>query len=236
MTTYGEVWTTLSAINVNEHTEKKNGLTYLSWAWAWATLMREYPEATYSFGDNEVLSDDTVITHCTINIGELERSMWLAVMSGYKNAPVENPSATQVANTRMRCLTKCMAMFGLGHYIYAGEDLPEDDEPKTKAKAKPKPKPIEEKTQALQQGIFEDFEKSLANMVEGDGDWDEKFCTDVCELVINIAKLTPLEGLKSLHVENKANLDKIKELYPNVYDAYVEELKSIRATKQEEGK
>jgi len=231
MTTYREVWTTLSAINVNEHTEKKNGLTYLSWAWAWATLMREYPEATYSFGDNEVLSDGTVITHCTINIGELERSMWLAVMSGYKNAPVENPSATQVANTRMRCLTKCMAMFGLGHYIYAGEDLPEDDEP-PKAKPKPKPKPVKEKTQGLQQ----DLEESLSNMVKGNGDWDEKFCTNVCELVIGIAKLTPLEGLKSLHVENKATLDGIKAAYPDVYDAYVEALKSIRAEKQEEGK
>ena len=60
--------------------------------------------------------------------------------------------------------------------------------------------------------------------------------TNVCELVIGIAKLTPLEGLKSLHVENKATLDGIKAAYPDVYDAYVEALKSIRAEKQEEGK
>ena len=60
---------------------------------------------------------------CKVKIGELERLMWLPVMD-YKNKAIVNPDTRAVSDTRMRCLTKCLAMYGLGHYIYAGEDLP----------------------------------------------------------------------------------------------------------------
>jgi len=124
--TFADVWKTLGSIDCSEHAEDKNGLTYLSWAWAWGITMEHYPYAQYEMLPNEVLPNDTVIVWCKVTIGHLSRSMWLAVMD-FKNKPVVNPTSTQIANSRMRCLTKCLSMFGLGHYIYAGEDLPSVD-------------------------------------------------------------------------------------------------------------
>jgi len=133
---YGEVWKTLSSVNVNEKTDKKMNLTYLSWAWAWGTLMEHYPFATYTFDEEATSSNGTVMTNCTLTIGNLQRSMFLPVMD-YKNNSIANPTSRQVSDTRMRCLVKCMAMFGLGHYIYAGEELPDSKVDEAEAKVVP---------------------------------------------------------------------------------------------------
>ena len=117
------VWKTLSSINVNEHTERKGNLTYLSWAWAWAVTKQHYPDACYTFHDNEVHSDGTMTVHCDVIIDELAHEMWLPVMD-HRNKAVENPNAFQINTAKMRCLTKGLSMHGLGAYIYAGEDLP----------------------------------------------------------------------------------------------------------------
>ena len=117
------VWKTLSSINVNEHTERKGNLTYLSWAWAWAVTKQHYPDACYTFHDNEVHSDGTMTVHCDVIIDELAHEMWLPVMD-HRNNAVANPNAFQINTAKMRCLTKGLSMHGLGAYIYAGEDLP----------------------------------------------------------------------------------------------------------------
>mgnify|MGYP003634997946 FL=1 len=117
------VWQKLSTIDVNQHTEKKGRFTYLSWTWAWATLMEHYPDSTYEFGENEIHSDGSVTTYCTVTVKGVSHTMWLAVMN-MKNQAMLNPPSTEIANTKMRCLVKALAMFGLGHYIYAGESLP----------------------------------------------------------------------------------------------------------------
>ncbi len=121
------VWETLSAINVNEHTEKKGNLTYLSWAWAWQTLMENYPNSLYEFEPPVNYDDGTAEVWVTVTITEGEeaifRRMWLPVMD-HRNKAVANPDSRAISDTRMRCLVKCLAMFGLGHYIYAGEDVP----------------------------------------------------------------------------------------------------------------
>ena len=128
-----EVWQTLSAINVNENTEKKGNLTYLSWAYAWATLMEHYPQSTYRFDNEHHLGNGSVMCSVTVSICDgddiVSRTMHLPVMDNRNNA-MDNPNSRQISDTRMRCLTKCLAMFGLGFYIYAGEDLPkaESDE------------------------------------------------------------------------------------------------------------
>lgn len=143
------VFEKLSAINVNDKVEKKNGLTYLSWAWAWGEVKKAFPDATYN-----VLSDPQtskpyfydenlgymVMTSVTINGETLE--MWLPVMDGanksmmakpykystrYGDKTVEAATMFDINKTIMRCLTKNLAMFGLGHYIYAGEDIPESE-------------------------------------------------------------------------------------------------------------
>ncbi len=134
--TFGQVWKTLSSVNVNEKTDKKMNLTYLSWAWAWGILMEHYPFATYTFDEEATSSNGTVMTNCTLTIGNLERSMFLPVMD-YKNNSIANPTSRQVSDTRMRCLVKCMAMFGLGHYIYAGEELPDSKVDEAEAKVVP---------------------------------------------------------------------------------------------------
>ena len=117
------VWKTLSSINVNEHTERKGNLTYLSWAWAWAVTKQHYPEAWYKFDANETHQDGTMTVHCGVYIDELGHDMWLPVMD-HRNNAVANPNAFQINTAKMRCLTKALAMHGLGAYIYAGEDLP----------------------------------------------------------------------------------------------------------------
>jgi hypothetical protein len=168
-----EIFNTLNAINVNEHTEKKNNLTYLSWAWAWAEVKKAYPDATYKirqFEGRPYIYDDNlgylVMTEMTIN--GLTHEMWLPVMDGANKAMKAEPYTYYVKNRNfqyakknpdnglyydkfgnrqdeyiekevdsatmfdintaiMRCLTKNIAMFGLGLYIYAGEDLPEGE-------------------------------------------------------------------------------------------------------------
>ncbi len=120
------VFRNLASIDVNKHTSKKGKFTYLSWTWAWATLMEEYPESTYEFLPNEIHNDESVTVHCTVTVEGISRTMWLAVMDN-NNRAIKNPSSTDIANNKMRCLVKALAMFGLGHYIYAGESMPEVD-------------------------------------------------------------------------------------------------------------
>lgn len=125
----GNVWNTLSKIDVNKYVEKKGNLSYLSWAWAWGTLCKHYPESTYEFSF-EVLGDGSVMTYVDLTIREgekeLVRKMWLPVMDNRNNA-VMNPNARAISDTYMRCLVKAVAMCGLGHYIYAGDGMPEVD-------------------------------------------------------------------------------------------------------------
>lgn len=126
-----QVWDKLSKVNVNEHTETKGSgnyqLTYLSWSWAWATLMEHYPESEFVFHSEQWGDDRTCTVSCTVTLRDGEsafpRFMWLPVMD-HKNLSVQSPTSRQISDARMRCLTKCLALFGLGHYLYAGEDIP----------------------------------------------------------------------------------------------------------------
>jgi len=134
MSFHKQLWDTLSSIDVNQYTEKKGNLTYLSWAWAWGQLMHNYPASTYRFDEPVTYADGSVEVRCTVELSDgensLKRDMWLPVMD-HKNKAIVNPDACQINKTKMRCLTKCLAMFGLGHYIYAGEDLPVNLNPYT---------------------------------------------------------------------------------------------------------
>ena len=86
--------------------------------------MDHFPFATYDFQPETYEANGTVMSHCSIKIGPLERSMWLPVMDSRNNS-IQNPSTRQIQDTRMRCLVKCLAMYGLGAYIYRGEELPD---------------------------------------------------------------------------------------------------------------
>ena len=130
-------------LNVNDHTEKKNGLTYLSWAWAWAEVLKVDPLATWETHEFNglpccILPDTSALVKTSVTIKGHTKSMWLPVMD-HKNKAIKGPDAFEVNKAIVRCLTKAISMHGLGLYIYAGEDLPEasDDERKASdAKAK----------------------------------------------------------------------------------------------------
>ena len=123
-------WETLSKIDVSEHTEEKNGLTYLSWAWAWGKVKDNYPKARYvkRIWDTELpyTKDDQgyAYVEVTVIIGDEEQSELMPVLD-YKNQSVKNPNSFQVNTALQRCLAKCCAMDGLGNYFYAGEDFPQ---------------------------------------------------------------------------------------------------------------
>lgn len=153
------LFTKLSAINVNEHTEKKNGLTYLSWSWAWAEFKKVCPDATYKI--LPVIENDNLgyMVQTEVTAEGITHGMWLPVMDSGNNAMKKEPytvktrykditvnAATMfdVNKAYMRCLVKNLAMFGLGIYIYAGEDLPEPSEPMVIKKSEAK----EEKKEA----------------------------------------------------------------------------------------
>ena len=141
-----DIFETLSEINVNERTEKKQGLKYLSWAWAWAEFCKACPDATYDVWRDESGNPFTFdpslgyMVYVSVSTGGVTHSMWLPVMDGAnkaqravdyeyetRNGKKSCKAATMfdINTAIMRCLVKCLAMFGLGLYIYANEDLPE---------------------------------------------------------------------------------------------------------------
>lgn len=170
--TNAEIFKALSELNVNEKTEKKNGLTYLSWAWAWAEFKKVCPDATYEvvkFNGLPYAYDENTgyMVYTRVKAGDITHEMWLPVLDGvnkamkaesysytiknpkfqyakkcedgvyrdsygreqpeYLEKTVEPATMFDVNKAIMRCLTKNLAMFGLGLYIYAGEDLPEGE-------------------------------------------------------------------------------------------------------------
>lgn len=115
----------LAAINVNEKTERKGNLTYLSWAWAVDQLMRLDPSATWEYKEPACFKD-TLMVFCSVNAFGKVMTAQLPVMD-HRNKAIPNPDAFQVNTAMQRCLAKAIALHGLGLYIYAGEDLPPDE-------------------------------------------------------------------------------------------------------------
>ena len=136
------VFERLSAINLNEHVEKKSNLTYLSWAWAWSATKKECPDATYKILPTDYDEALGFMCHTEVTIEGETLGMWLPVMDGanksmlktsyayasrYGDKTVDAATTFDINKTLMRCLVKNLAMFGLGIYIYAGEDVPEGE-------------------------------------------------------------------------------------------------------------
>ena len=140
----------LNNINVSEKIETKNGLNYLSWAWAWGELKKKHPNATYKVYERETeygpVNYFTDGKTCWVKVGVeiegIEHVEMLPVMD-YKNKSIllDNINSFDVNKNIQRCLTKAIARHGLGLYIYAGEDLPEEnadnDKPQNKVQNKP---------------------------------------------------------------------------------------------------
>ena len=116
--------------NVNENTEKKGNLTYLSWAWAWSEALKADSSASYKtemFGDKCFMEiNGTAMVFVTVTMFGKPMTCQLPVMD-FRNKAIINPDAFAVNTAIMRCMTKALSLHGLGLYIYAGEDLPEGE-------------------------------------------------------------------------------------------------------------
>ena len=134
------VFNTLNDIDVSKRVEKKQNLSYLSWSWAWTEVKKRYPNATYTIYERDAIIDDrgnvcpvnyftdglTAWVKVGVTIEGLEHIEQLPVMDLRNNSlSLAQVNSTNVNKTIKRCLTKAIAMHGLGMYIYAGEDLPD---------------------------------------------------------------------------------------------------------------
>lgn len=205
------VFEELNAINVNDKTEKKKSgsteLTYLSWTWAWAEVKKRYPDAHYEImmhdGLPYVYDENTgYMVFTTVTIDGISHMMWLPVMDGankaMKNKPytystkyngektVEAATMFDVNKTIMRCLVKNLAMFGLGLYIYAGEDLPEAEVEEQKTAQEVAKKKLEK----IDAGQIEELKKTLS-----ENGIDEAF-------VLSLYKLKDLSDVTNQKLEN----------------------------------
>jgi hypothetical protein len=195
----------LLAMNVNDHVEKKNGLTYLSWAWAWAEALKADPEATFfvnTFNVDEVTRpymevNGTAMVWVSVTIFGKQRTCFLPVMD-HRNKSIQNPDAFQVNTACMRCLVKAIALHGLGLYIYAGEDLPEEEaESVPPVEVKPAEKPAEKpKTQSREEAQL--FSEVMIHYVS-------QVCKDEA-------------GLKSYWKANQTQVDSLKSNHPDLFD------------------
>lgn len=171
----GNYFEELNSLNVNEYTEEREGLTYLTWSYAIQEVLKKYPSMDYKikkFGEQQlpyVYDKETgymVFTEVTLE--GITREMWLPVMDSKNKAmksepytyetkkgskTVEPATMFDINKTIMRCLVKNLAMFGLGLYIYSGEDLPE-----VEAKAKV----TEEQIEKIKELVSEE---SIPNML-----------------------------------------------------------------------
>lgn len=200
----------LLAINVNEHTEKKNNLTYLSWAWAWDQILRADPEANYEV---QMFPDPDRPTHM-LPFQDLGGShmVWVKVtvfgktiaqqlpILDYRNKCIAQPTAFDVNTSIMRCLTKGIAMHGLGLYIYAGEDIPMEDNSVTVTVADVKTAvPV-----------------AQVKLDTGDNDANKKLFADGMMEFLNIC--TDVKSLNSYWKANQVGLDELKVSHPDLYD------------------
>lgn len=125
----------LNGINVSDKAEKKNNLTYLSWAWAWGEVKKLHPDSTYTIYENKDglfyhTDGKTCWVKTGVTVNGIEHIEYLPVMDHRNNSiPLEKVTSFEVNKTVQRSLTKACARHGLGLYIYAGEDLPEGEEP-----------------------------------------------------------------------------------------------------------
>ena len=225
------VWATLSAIDVNDKTEDKNGMTYLSWAWAWGKLKENYPEATFKKHTHDgmaYIKDEkgNAFVEVTVTVEGISATELFPVLN-YSNKPIQNPNAFEVNTALQRGLAKAIAYHGLGHYIYAGEDLPQSDgeAPQSKGKAKEVVDPIQEATPTPPPPTEPPTEIDLDEVKE---DWS--MLTDAFHQLINAHESK--DTLAKLWGNNEKALKLLKEKRPNdykeVYEAFEKRGKYIK--------
>ena len=230
MSENNSVFDTLFHLDVNDHVEQKNTgkttLSYLSWAWAWAEVVKRYPDISYEIVKNDqnlpyfADPETGIMVYTRVTLDGVTREMWLPVMDGANNAMklteyevqtrfgakhVAAATMFDINKTIMRCLVKNLAMFGLGLYIYAGEDLPQESDAdrmereRAEASIADMIKQIDKDIKALTTGMSKDDKIAFANenIVPIIGAVNYKSCKDE-------KKITELAKLMSDKVAAKA--------------------------------
>lgn len=220
------VFETLSAINGK--TEKKNGLTYLSWAYAWGELCKVYPTATYKVHErdtqwgpcNYFTDGRTAWVKVSVTIGDLTHTEMLPIMD-YRNKsiPLDKVTSCDANKAIQRCITKAVARFGLGLYVYAGEDLPSSVEYSYPIQAQPVQQPVEKAVQKSAQSqvpVKKDTRLITAEMVDiirkivGEQGVTGDFIDFICESY-KVCKLEDLRIYQFNHI--KQNIEKLKTMF-----------------------
>jgi hypothetical protein len=236
----------LLKLNVNEHTEKKNGLTYLSWAWAWAEALKADPTATFKVemfdGKCYMEINGTAMVWVTVTMFGQPRTCMLPVMDSY-NKPILIAGVTttnkygkeiltildsfNVNTAIMRCMTKALALHGLGTYIYAGQDLPESDEKEaftpqakapmgelTKQEDAPKYEKIVAKTAPKADPSLDNSDASRQLFADG--------------MIEYTSHCTTVAGLNSYWKSNQLQLDSLKVTHPDLYQAVLTKFQELK--------
>jgi len=231
----------LLKINVNEHTEKKNGLTYLSWAWAWREALKADQSATFDVqtfdGKPYMDVNGTGMVWVTVTMFGQPRTCMLPVMD-YKNKPILNPDAFAVNTAIMRCMTKALALHGLGIYIYSGDDLPESDAPANmgelfkkeddaayaKTLAEIAPKTTMGELTRKEDGPK--YENILAKTAWDNSDDSRKLFAD--GMIEYTSHCTTVAGLNSYWKSNNPQLDSLKVTHPSLYEKVLSHFKALK--------
>lgn len=216
----------LLKINVNDHIEKKNGLSYLSWAWAWREALKADQNASFdvkTFKHDEYTElpymqvNGTGLVWVTVTMFGQPRTCMLPVMD-HRNKPIMNPDAFQVNTAIMRCMTKALALHGLAIYIYAGDDLPDDDGKTVLAP----PAPMGELTRKEDGPKYENILKTA---------WDNSdesrqlFADGMKEYT---SHCTTVAGLNSYWKSNDPQLDSLKITHPSLYEGVLSHFKATK--------
>jgi hypothetical protein len=198
----------LLKLNVNDHVEKKQNLSYLSWAWAWAEALKADPAATFEV--KTFLRDHytempymdvngTAMVWVTVTMFGKPITCFLPVMN-HRNQPIQNPDSFQVNTAIMRCMTKGLALHGLGLYIYAGEDLPQ----------------AEETAPVIVKAITPDG-TAMADVQVNTGQADANAQLFAEGMMTYTNHCTDVKGLNSYWKANQGQLDALKVSHPDLY-------------------
>jgi hypothetical protein len=208
----------LLKINVNEHTEKKNGLTYLSWAWAWTEVLKADPKANWEVklfdGSPLMPVGGTYMVWVTVHMFDKPMTCMLPVLD-YRNKPIPTPNSFDVNTSIMRCLVKAIAMHGLGLYIYSGEDLPPDAEPEVE-KVKPAPKKVVDFKKRPQPTEWDNSDASRKLFADGMLKY-----ADLC---------TTVDDLNSYWMNNQLQLESLKQTHADLFKGVLDHFSTMKKT------
>lgn len=236
------VFETLSAINVSGKTEKKNGLTYLSWAYAWAEVCKVYPTATYKvyerdtqWGPVNYFTDGrTCWVKVGVTIDGLEHVEMLPVMN-FKNQsiPLDKVTSCDANKAIQRAITKAIGRHGLGLYVYAGEDLPESEsqvqpvQPATKSEKATQPQAPAQAPAKDTRLVTKQMVDFLKDTIKGRGVTEQFICNKY-----KVSRLKDLQVYQAKHIGK--NIDKLKTMFDNEKKEYlVDIVKNAKPAKME---